>query len=532
MNKNIKKVMKHPLFLYIVPTFVFFYYFLSFYNNNFTRNNGEILFYEIIIIYLISFFIYICFYILFRKIFFDDKDKRFLACCLSSCLFCFCNVYVVLLIGCILIVLKFFIKFRLDYIAFFASFFIVFLFSFQLIQSGYYFIYHSIYSVSYDNDRKINIDSNTDSPNIYWIHSDAMIGMDVMEKYFDYDNKKLKKYFYRNGYVYNENARLVAGHSTKKALPALFNPYYYDHYYKQYVLDLENVFLEKKVLPDVLFDYYELRDKRLNNELFQSLKKKDYTTYAIGSFDQHTSLYTDYYYNYSNLGYEAHNFDGELEVMDYSSNKNIYLPYIQLMHLETLVSRSYLSRLIHLDHISILKNKKLDYRDMDLSNYAYADSTKYVPVKVILKCLDDIMKSDKSKFVFVDFYLNHLPLNYDSLGNRLYGEQQYDLSYYIGNYVYSVNLLVDMMQYIHDHDKNAIIIVQADHGLNMGDDEVIMNLLHISNEEVQDVRNSVINAVYIPDSLRKGDEDVLKEPLNISRYLVNHYVGYNYEYIK
>ena len=35
----------------------------------------------------------------------------------------------------------------------------------------------------------------------------------------------------------------------------------------------------------------------------------------------------------------------------------------------------------------------------------------------------------------------------------------------------------------------------------------------------------------IPDKYKNGDEIYLNNPLNISRYIVNNYVGKNYEYI-
>ena len=59
-----------------------------------------------------------------------------------------------------------------------------------------------------------------------------------------------------------------------------------------------------------------------------------------------------------------------------------------------------------------------------------------------------------------------------------------------------------------------------------------MKKFNISNEEVQELRNSVMNAVYIPDKHKKDESEVVKNPLNITRYLVNNYVGQgNYEYL-
>ncbi len=58
-----------------------------------------------------------------------------------------------------------------------------------------------------------------------------------------------------------------------------------------------------------------------------------------------------------------------------------------------------------------------------------------------------------------------------------------------------------------------------------------MNFFKISNEEVKKIRNSVINAIYVPEKYKTDDIEYVKNPLNISRYLVNNFVGKNYEYI-
>ena len=88
-----------------------------------------------------------------------------------------------------------------------------------------------------------------------------------------------------------------------------------------------------------------------------------------------------------------------------------------------------------------------------------------------------------------------------------------------------------MLNFIKHNDKNAVIVIQGDHGIHSFEDEYIMKELDINRKELQEIRNSVMNAVYVPKEYRNGDEKVLENPLNISRYLVNNFVGTNYEYI-
>ena len=63
------------------------------------------------------------------------------------------------------------------------------------------------------------------------------------------------------------------------------------------------------------------------------------------------------------------------------------------------------------------------------------------------------------------------------------------------------------------------------------ENDTLMHVFNISNDEAQNIKNSVMNAVYIPEKYKNGDEKYLQNPLNISRYLVNNFMcdnSYNY----
>lgn len=532
MNKNVYKLLNNKLFLFIVSNLIYFMYLCQVYNNNFIHNNGQILFYEIIILFLITLFLNFIVYILFMKLLDNDIYKVFFFNAFFAVLLISFNYYLLFCFLLVFFAFKFFIKFSLKYIVYFSSLFILFVFIFDFYTTCCYLFYTSFKSVNHDNNFKINVHEKNKNPNIYWIHCDAMIGMDVMKKYFNYNNYELKEYFNSNNYIYNENARLMVGYSTRRALPALFNPNYYDNFYRDYLYDLENVYLEKKVLTDELVNYYELTDKRLHNELFKALKLNNYTTYGIGSFDQYTSLYTDYYYDYYNGNYGNYA-SGSFRLINYNDNKNRYGSYVKFLHFNTLLLNSYLKNVIDYNKLYFLKGKEVDYNDVNLDGYDYASSMNYVPGLTIFRGLNDIMLDDSSKkFIFIDYYINHMPLSYNACGDNIDSNNSRNILFYKGNYIYSANLLIDILNYIHNNDSEGIIIVQADHGLNAVKDDYIIDTLKVSNEEVQEIRNSVINAVYVPDKYRNGDEKYLGNPLNISRYLVNNYVGYNYKYIE
>ena len=537
MDDNfIKKILENKFVLFLIPNLIFFSFYLNIYNKNFVSNNGQIFFLEIIILCVVTLFINIVLYLFLSKILKFDVYEKFLIISLFCIFLLGLRPLYYYFFGFIILVIVFKILTKLKLlnlkiIVYFYSFFIFFIFLFNLFTTFKYLSYAFFKSKGLNYDFKVyRDDNNRNQPNIYWIHCDATIGMDVMSKYFDYDNHELKEYFNKNNYFYNENARLVAGNSTRRALPALFNPYYYDNFFKDYLYDLEQVNLEKKSYTDYLVNYDELTDKRYHNELFKALKSKDYTTYGIGNFDLYTSLYTDYFYDYYS-DYSL-NFD-KFRYLKYEDNKDKYDNYLKLLHISTLVHYSYLRNIINYSNIYLLKGKLLDYNDVDLEGYEYAKNTKDIATLTLFKGLYEIFHDSNSrKFVFLDYYLNHMPLKYDSKGEYIDKSNARSILAYKDNYIYSTHILIDILNYIKNNDSDSVIVVQADHGINVVSDDDIMNALNVTNEEVQEIRNSVINAVYVPSKYLNGNEKYLGNPLNISRYLVNSYVGHNYEYIE
>ena len=91
---------------------------------------------------------------------------------------------------------------------------------------------------------------------------------------------------------------------------------------------------------------------------------------------------------------------------------------------------------------------------------------------------------------------------------------------------------MELLDYIKSIDEDAVIVVQGDHGIHTIADKDIANYFNVSEEGIQEIRNSTISAIYVPKKYKNGDESFLSNPLNISRYLINNFVGENYEYIK
>lgn len=531
------KFSHNKIILFLIPNLIYVYKLFYYYNSNFNIEHIlEVSFREVIFLSLIFFFITLFVQFLLMKLL-RDEQKVFCIMCFV-CAFYFFRFslieFLLFIVFILLLVIDFkkIIKFKLDSFVCLISFIMIILFSFSLLGTTYNVGINLLKSESYDNDISFNVDEDTKTPNIYYIHCDGMLGISAMKKYFQYNDTYFTDYLENNNYYLNKDANFINGHQTQRSLVALFNPNYYDKFFKNYLDGIENYYIKGKATNSFSVGYHELEDKRLNNELFRALKQKKYTTIGIGEFNQYTSLDTDYYYDYyvHNLTLD-HLIDGKegLRYID-DSNSNIrLLSYIHFLHSGALIGNTLFYSLI--EDFNYLKYKNINYKSYDTREYEYVDNSSYWVSKAILKSLAETMDIDK-KFVFIDYNLNHLNLTFDRYGNRLSDKDGRNLSYYASNYIYSTYLLVDMLKFIRDNDKDAVIVIEADHGIHMLSDEYIMNRFSIDMVGVQEIRNSVISAVYIPDKYKNGEEKYLNNPLNISRYIVNSYIGNNYEYIE
>ena len=84
--------------------------------------------------------------------------------------------------------------------------------------------------------------------------------------------------------------------------------------------------------------------------------------------------------------------------------------------------------------------------------------------------------------------------------------------------------------YIKETDNDSIIIIQGDHGIHSIRDSIIKDYYKVEGKGLLEIRNSTISAIYLPEKYRVNTE-YLDNPLNISRYLVNSFVGDNYKYL-
>ena len=537
-NDLLFKISHNRKLLFIVPNLVYGYRLFYYYNSNMDVDHIlEVSFIYVLGLLLIFFLINSLVFLFVNKAL-KDKQKVFSVMCFISFFYFFkFNLisFLLFIVFVLILIINFkkFIKFKLDTFVGLFSFVTIILFSFSFIMASFNCCYNLIRSKSFDNSIDINVSEDRESPNIYYIHCDGMMGISAIEKYFNYNDVYLTNYFRNNDYFLNEDASFVNGRKTQRSLVALFNPYYYDNFYGDYLSELEDVYMDRRSNTSFNVSYYELEDKRLNNELFRAFESKGYTTIGIGEFNQYTSFDTDYYYDFYVHSPEfVHLVPGKEWLRSISSSNSDLrkLSYIRFMHSRSILDNTMFYNL--LGDFNYLEYDNINYNNYDYSDYRYINNTTYWPAKAILKSLDMSMKVDDKKLVFIDYNLNHLYLTYDIFGNRLSEDDRANLNYYDDNYIYSSYLLVDMLEFIRNNDPDGVIVIEGDHGIHVFEDEEIMEFLDVDRDSVEEIRNSVISSIYVPSKYRNGDEKHLDNPLNISRYLVNNFVGDNYEYLK
>jgi len=153
----------------------------------------------------------------------------------------------------------------------------------------------------------------------------------------------------------------------------------------------------------------------------------------------------------------------------------------------------------------------------------------------ILFMLDSLKKYKKPKtptFVCLHFMVPHSPFIFQADGGRpkyfesAFTKFEHKLKY-IDQLRFTGSQIIEIADSIRKKDKNAIIIIQADHGFGGDDDMIYLNRNSVAaktnNREKPpanylDQRFGILNAIYSPIDLGIPDQST---PVNIFRYIFN-----------
>ena len=372
------------------------------------------------------------------------------------------------------------------------------------------------------------IEKDTASPNVYWIHADGMLGMDAFEKYFKDPQSEFYEALSERGFEVNKSARFEAAHATGFAISVLTNPYAYDNYLNQLTETHEAAMAAYKD-----HGYWNaLSEICQNSELMSAFAEKGYAVYL----DVGESLV--YYPPIKN------------SASFFSSTRVVAYDLVESSAYKRMIIHSELTPLLNLSfYFSVPATLKERFfpeekfenqapyhtqmSDEQLQQALLEGWTDLNGPRYQMEALYEVLHGDYSapRLTVIHDFTAHFPFYYNENGEISQGLKNMDLPDYYPQHMYCAKVLLNMIDMILEADPDAVIVIQADHGLH-GNVEEDFQAAFGEDADALELWNSTMSTIRVPEIYRTGEEHYATEnPLNISRYLVNSFVGKNYEYL-
>lgn len=373
---------------------------------------------------------------------------------------------------------------------------------------------------------QFSLSEDSPSPNVYWIHCDGMLGFDAFEKYYGDDQAEFVRALGERGFQINRGAMLEARHTTMIAVAALMCPDYYDRALREILSDHETA----SAITRATVPKSQLQHARLNNETRLAFEQKGYLSQTIGSINI-------YYPPVSDRVYVAGDSRGAYRLETGGDFDDRYLSIIQAGELAILLTKvpgnTFFNLVVKLGERGLLgytlQRDRLAHAlapdALESLSRGKRVSLKY---RMMLECLNDSSYARQPFFTILFNLGAHAPFTVDENGAPRGGDPE-DIHAYAAQHRYAASMLLSMIDLILARDQDAVIVLQADHGLHSQTREQITDAF--GEDAVLPLWNQVLSALRVPRQYRTGDEAyALSNPLNMSRYLVNTFVGSNYEY--
>jgi len=377
---------------------------------------------------------------------------------------------------------------------------------------------------------EFSVNTSLSSPDIYWLHMDEMVSFSVIEKYFGENLEELKEGLLERGFILNESASLNAG-GTLLALTLLLNPTLYDSYLESLFIETQNLprlLREAKIREQFLKDGLSIRnDVTPRMELFRAFIAKGYThvivTECNGIAFNHGLqpmgwFYRDYDINNKGAYLLINNREPETNVSNYEK----VLDFFQLLTDTTPLSAPFIQSKIRSFLYAKLESSEdwltiAHYEEIPVSSIGlYYENHLY-------RRLYDSFRAPSPKLVYVSNSIAHGPYNKIFCNN---GNANNIDDLYLPQYMYAANVMLNTIDMILEKNNDAIIIIQGDHGIHLRESHEYMRSAGYTEDQIIEINYSTISAVRIPDIY--GGKKKPLEPLEISRTLIDRFVGENY----
>jgi hypothetical protein len=399
---------------------------------------------------------------------------------------------------------------------------VVFLFNF--IQASAIYVSDKMFFDTESNYKtSFVVESGSPSPNVYWLHMDGMLGFKAMEYFFNDPQIEFETQLNEKGFVVNREAEFEWALNTSVAIPALMCPYFYDN------VMLPVVFINTS-LPSRRKTYFssiksiDLLRARLNNELIAAFNAKGYQTNTLtilGYFYFPTTK--TFYFQNGKIEYDVTYLPITRQLYKWNSLKELICASTPLFFIKDRIQFLFEGL-----YKKSLNTKSIKEYDIDKSKI-YG---KYGNDMWHINALLEIFDGPQPRMTIIHDFKAHVPFVLTEEGaiiNRK-GNEVVDIYNYPSQHRFTRNYLVAFIDLIIANDPDAIIVVQADHGLHHDNSRRQILSSGGTEEEVLLIYNQTMSAVRIPD--KWGGLEAPLDPLNITRVLVNRYVGQNYELLE
>ena len=377
--------------------------------------------------------------------------------------------------------------------------------------------------------RTFNADSTLPNPDIYWFHMDGMISFASMEEFFNEPQTVLRQQLQERGFAINEDAEFITS-GTTWAVPALLSPDLYDSYLGDLLLESSHLLISEResFLSDAL--KFEGRSRSVDiapyHELLRAFLQIDYTVVMIAEFDPNVYVPIDHFYCVLTDEYP-------LIIGDVATEPDNYFLWNTLTLLELLTLTTPIpSRAVTGAKEMVIRErigaewKAIPTHDERINNLT-ANTKNLHHERQLYRRLIDSFSTSQPRILYLTSMFTHSYHWRNWFGEDSGDESKLDL--YPLAHEYAGKVMINMIDMILEHNPNAIIVLQADHGFHMSILQDYLLSLAYSEEDVIRLLHSVMSAVRIPEQYGGLDEPL--DPRNITRELINRFVGKNYPLI-
>jgi len=337
--------------------------------------------------------------------------------------------------------------------------------------------------VSFYMKRDFHIDPTLPTPDIVWIHMDGMMSLETVESFWGISKEYLREEVTRRGFLIYEEASLHAG-GTNSALTALLSPAFYDSFWGERLTQVETELrrpasrFQSEELTLVGLTYEE--DIVPYFELLVAFIAREYEVVVRGldgriphSFEHLTGSNSHEIRRWHRFLSEA----GDLP---------------ELLTLTTPINTLPLTERIQAEYQQI-EDGAVHYGFPRFYWYSLLDTHASI-----------FWRHDPSITEEVHTAVHVYPLAHAQIARRG----------------------LDLVDTVLEENPNTVIVMQADHGFHS-----VLTQEHLLNQgysinQVVELNHSVFSAVRVPPAY--GELDAPISPLNITRELVNRFVGENY----